>query len=177
MEIIKVIPSENKLWEQVWRLYIDSFPEWERRRISSHSRASEDNNFHTYIAIENGNLLGLLFYWEYKSTIYVEHLAVNPLMRGKNIGSQILKDLIEENPNYTFILEIDPPIDDISIRRKIFYERIGFRANDFDYFHPSYSKNGKPHELKIMSYPNNLSDEQFEKFKEYMANRVMKYID
>ena len=86
MEIMKIIPSGNKLWEQVWRLYVDSFPEWERRRISSHSRASEDDDFHTYISIENGNLQGLVFYWEHDSVIYVEHLAVNPLMRGKGIG-------------------------------------------------------------------------------------------
>lgn len=177
MEIMKIIPSGNKLWEQVWRLYVDSFPEWERRRISSHSRASEDDDFHTYISIENGNLQGLVFYWEHDSVIYVEHLAVNPLMRGKGIGSQIIKGLMEENPESTFILEIDPPLDDISKRRSTFYERLGFIANDFDYIHPSYTKNGKPHELRIMSYPKALSNEEFERFKEYLATRVMKYID
>lgn len=177
MELMRIMPSENKLWEQVWRLYVDSFPEWERRRISSHSRASEDNDFHTFISVDNGNLQGLIFYWEYDSAIYVEHLAVNPLMRGKSIGSQILKELIEENPGCTVILEIDPPVDDISKRRLSFYERIGFVANDFDYVHPSYSSNRKPHELTILSYPNALSVEEFERFKDNMANRVMKYID
>lgn len=177
MEIITITPSENKLWEQVWRLYVDSFPEWERRRISSHGRASDDDDFHTYIAIENGNLQGLIFYWEYDSTIYVEHLAVNPLLRGKSIGSHIIAGLIEENPDFTIILEIDPPVDDISKRRLKFYERLGFVENDVDYVHPSYTKNGKPHELRILSYPELLSSDELEKFRDYMANRVMKYID
>lgn len=174
---MKITPSENKLWEQVWRLYVDSFPEWDRRRISSHDRATEDDDFHTYISIDNGHLQGLIFYWEYDSTIYIEHLAINPLMQGRSIGSQIVRDLIEENPDCTVILEIEPPADDLSVRRLGFYERLGFAANGFDYTHPSYSKNGKAHEMKIMSYPKPLSQEEFDRFKEFLATRVMKYID
>ena len=35
----------------------------------------------------------------------------------------------------TIILEIDPPSDDISIHRKSFYERCGFKENAFSHVH------------------------------------------
>ena len=177
MEIIKIVPSESKLWDQVWRLYNESFPEYERRRISSHSRASEDATFHTYIAVDNGNLLGLLFYWNYDKKIYIEHLAVNPTMRGKSIGSNIMKEFIAENKGATIILEIDPPVDDISKRRLSFYEKLGFRDTKQTYRHPSYSKNGQPHLLRILSYPKSISEHEFEEFQKFMFEKVMKYID
>lgn len=178
MEFIKISPSESKLWEQVWRLYTDSFPEWERRRISSHDRASEDDDFHTYIALDNGNFIGLVFYWKYASYIFIEHLAVAPQLRGKNIGSKIITALIEEHPQHTILLEIDPPADDISKRRLRFYERLGFVINDFEHIHPSFSRNnGKEHELRIMSYPDRLTQEEFDRFRDYMYDRIMKYID
>lgn len=177
MELLKITPTESKLWEQVWRLYTESFPEWERRRISSHSRATEDVGFHTYIALENGNLLGLLFYWEYDKTIYLEHIAVNPAMRGKSIGSNIIRELIDKYPGYSLLLEVDPPIDEISQRRVKFYERLGFVMNDYPYMHPSYSTNGKAHELRIMSFPTAISNDKFEEFRNYIKTKVIKYID
>lgn len=177
MELLKIAPAESKLWDQVWRLYIDSFPDFERRRISSHSRACEDNQFHTCIAVENGNLLALFFFWKFDDYIYIEHLAVLPSLRGKNIGSTILTDFFSQNPGKKIILEIDPPVDEISIRRQAFYENLGFYANDFSFTHPSYAKNGHEHELKILSYPGAISEEEFEKFKEFMRDKVLAYID
>lgn len=175
--MIGIIPSESKLWEQAWRLYTESFPEHERRRISSHVLAVDDPHFDTKVAVENGNLLGLLFYWKYGKKIYIEHIAVNPLMRGKNIGSTILRDFIAQNPDSTVILEIDPPADDISQRRLAFYERLGFRRSDYAYTHPSYQKKGLHHQLVILSYPELIDNDEFAEFQEFMQTHVLKYID
>ena len=49
--------------------------------------------------------------------------------------------------------EIDPPSDDISIHRKSFYERCGFKENAFSHVHPPYHKGNTGHELVIMSSP------------------------
>lgn len=177
MEIIKVVPSNSNLWDQVWRVYVESFPEHERRRISGHTRACENESFHTYIAVDNGNLQAIIFYWTYGNTIYIEHFAVNPLMRGKNIGTKLLSDFIVQNKGMNIILEIEPPVDEITKRRLNFYDRIGFLYNEYHYVHPSYTKKGTPHELKIMSYPNKVTPEELDKFKEFMSSTVMQYID
>jgi hypothetical protein len=38
------------------------------------------------------------------------------------------------------ILEIDPPVDSFSIRRKDFYLRLGFHENNYQHYHPAYRK-------------------------------------
>lgn len=177
MELLRVSPAGSKLWDQVWRLYTDSFPEYERRRISSHARACEDGQFNTCIAVDNGNLLALLFYWKYDEYVYIEHIAVLPALRGRNIGSSLLAEFITQNKDKKIILEIDPPVDDISKRRLAFYERIGFRNDEYSYIHPSYTKNGQKHELHILTYPESITEEEFGKFKQFMEERVLKYID
>lgn len=178
MELLRVSPAGSKLWEQVWRLYTDSFPVYERRRISSHSRACEDGQFNTCIAIDNGNLLALLFYWKYDNYIYIEHIAVLPELRGKNIGSELLTEFIRLNQGKKLILEIDPPIDDISKRRLSFYEKVGFLDTGYSYIHPSFTKSGgQEHELHILSYPEVITEEEFGQFKQYMKDRVLTYID
>lgn len=177
MEIQDIAPSNNNIWQQVWRIYIDSFPEHERRRISSHSAACDNEQFHTQIAVENGNLMAILFFWKYDGVIYVEHLAVNPAMRNRNVGTTVLSEFIEANAGSSIILEIDPPIDEISQRRLKFYQRIGFIENTYQYTHPSYNRNGLEHELVIMSYPKALQHETFDRFNQYMKDVVLTYID
>lgn len=177
MDIITISPSASRLWEEVWRLYTVSFPEYERRRISSHTLACEDPSFHTYIAIENGSLLGLLFYWEYDNKYYIEHIAVSPALRGKSIGSSLMKMFVGQAVGKTVLLEIDPPEDEVSIRRLAFYERLGFCNTGFEYTHPSYSKNGQSHRLSILSYPEAISAQEFDNFKDFMFGRVVKYSD
>ena len=178
MEMITIIPSESKLWEQAWRLYTESFPEHERRRISSHALAVDNPRFHTKIAIENGNLLAILFYWTLgENKVYIEHIAVNPLMRGQNIGSTILRNFMEQNTDATIILEIDPPVDEVSERRLSFYMRSGFHNTGYVYDHPSYQKKGKNHDLLVLSYPQSISEEEFGRFVEFMRTEILRYID
>lgn len=176
--MINIIPSDSKLWEQAWRLYTESFPEHERRRISSHALAVEDPRFHTKVAIENGNLLAILFYWTFgEDKIYIEHIAVNPLMRGRSIGSTIMQNLAAQNPGCTLVLEIDPPVDEVSNRRLAFYEKLGFANTGFVFNHPSYQKKGRQHDLVILSHPVAITEEGYNDFVEFMLGNVLKYID
>lgn len=73
----------------------------------------------------------------------------------------------------TVILEIDPPIDEISIRRKSFYTRVGYKENKFNHIHPPYSKLNKGHSLSVMSYPNLLTEIEYDNFNSYLKDRVM----
>ncbi len=180
MELINIIPSESKLWEQAWRLYTESFPEHERRRISSHARAVEDPDFHTRVAIDNGNLLAILFYWTMgDGQIYIEHIAVNPQMRGRSIGSTLLRNFTAQNPDAMVIVEIDPPTgDEVAQRRIAFYEKAGFHSTGLTFNHPSYRKNGGLcHNLSVLSYPAPISGEEYAEFVDFVRNKVLRYID
>lgn len=74
----------------------------------------------------------------------------------------------------TVILEIDPPNDDVSVRRKAFYERAGYRANPFEHIHPPYHSEYKGHRLVVMTCPTAISENEYKNFNSYLENVVMK---
>lgn len=179
MKLEKVDSSHPK-WSEIWRVYEQSFPTKERRSARAHACAQTDSDFTTVAAFDSdGNFAALLFYWEYDNTVYVEHLAVNPVMRGRNVGSRLMSDFLASVAPRTVVLEIEPPEDEMSRRRKKFYQRLGMVACDFDYVHPSFAsgENARPHPLVLMSYPEALTSEQYDRFVEYMRKRVLRYID
>ncbi len=85
----------------------------------------------------------------------------------------ILKEFCENNE--TIVLEIDPPVDDISIKRLGFYSNLGFKLQEFEHIHPPYRKEYKGHKLKIMTFNRNLSEDEYNKFNVFLKERIMKY--
>lgn len=71
------------------------------------------------------------------------------------------------------ILEIDPPRDEVSRRRKGFYERSGFAANPFAHLHPPYRRGAAGHDLVIMSSPAALTEEEYGRFAAFLKGHVM----
>src|SRR5690554_3594726 len=121
MEFLSIEAGDKERWEKVWELYEDSFPIAERRKVDDHLRACNDERFFPLSAWEGQQLIGLMFFWEWDSYRYLEHLAVNPELRGQGHGSQLLKYL--RDSEHTIILEIDPLSNELSVRRLQFYER------------------------------------------------------
>ena len=72
------------------------------------------------------------------------------------------------------MLEIDPPIDEISLRRKGFYERCGFAANPFPHVHPPYHPGNHGHALVVMSAPAPLTQKDYDAFNRYLQDEIMK---
>lgn len=95
-------------------------------------------------------------------------------MRNKQYGQKTLSLLAKQGK--TLILEIDPPKDDISKRRKGGYERCGFTENFFPHIHPPYHKEDEGHSLVIMTCPEQVSKDVFDTFSHYLKNRVMKNV-
>lgn len=104
-------------------------------------------------------------------SIYEQRL---PEMRGRGCGAQALSLLGERKK--TVILEIDPPNDEVSVRRKAFYERAGYRANPFEHIHPPYHSEYKGHRLVVMTCPTTISENEYKNFNSYLENVVMKKI-
>lgn len=104
---------------------------------------------------------------------YVEHFAVNPALRGRSIGSGILSSFCARHP--LSVLEIDPLADEVSVRRKGFYERLGFCLNPYEHRHPPYRVGNAPHPLLVMSWPRVLKQTEYSEFTEFLSHRVMRY--
>lgn len=175
MELLRIKPSDESRWKQVWRLYEESFPVAERRKMEDHLRACEDPQFFPLSAWEGGELIGILFYWEWDSYRYLEYLAVNPELRGHGYGSQLLRYL--RDTEHTIILEIDPLSNELSVRRLQFYERAGFTLTPYRFVHLPYRKEAQPVELLILSYPKMITKAQHADFLAFVEEKVILYCE
>lgn len=175
MEFRRLSAADNDLYEKAIALYKISFPHHEQRESGSQIAIMGNKEYHFNIIYDENIWVGIILCWETQDFIYVEHFCILPSMRNKCYGQKTLQLL--NTSEKTVILEIDPPIDDISIKRKSFYERTGYHVNSFVHIHPPYDKEYNGHNLVVMSYPNCLSEKEYTIFNDYLKNVVMKNMD
>ncbi|MDR1743591.1 MAG: GNAT family N-acetyltransferase [Dysgonamonadaceae bacterium] len=175
MEFLQIDPTDSLRWDKVWNLYQNSFPVAEQRKPEDHRRALADPAFHPVSAWEGGELIGLIFYWEWDSYRYLEHLAVSAELRGQGYGSEILRFL--KDSSHSIILEIDPLVNELSVRRLQFYERAGFTLTPFRFVHLPYRLDFPPIELLILSFPKRITPQQYDDFLSFVRKRVILYCE
>lgn len=173
MELERLKTTLHPLYEEAMALYAASFPLHEQRTADDQRRALEHLDYHFVLALEQSQMVGLVLYWEQPQYLYIEHLCTVPAVRGQGLGAEILRQLTPLEK--TLILEIDPPEDEISIRRLGFYQRAGFQTNPFPYRHPAYRRDCKPHRLVVLSHPAPLTADDFSAFQRYLNAVVMVY--
>lgn len=167
-------PGERD-WDRAQAVYRESFPFRERRNAADHLAALGDPLFHACVIRSGEEFAGILYYWDTPRFAYVEHLAVDPALRGQNVGSRALKAFCRSMSRV--ILEIDPPEDEISIRRLHFYQRLGFIENNCPYLHPSFSRPFDAHRLVLMSYPDPITPAVCGELERFVAERALRYSD
>lgn len=173
MNFIRITHTNEENFYKAWNLYETSFPIYERRTFDTHIKALDDENFHCTYITENNTFIGILFFWKLEEFIYIEHFAIDENLRDKGYGSKILKEfcLIEKN----LILEIDPPIDNISIKRYYFYKNCGFKLYDFEHVQLPYRKGYEGYKLTILANGIDLNQELYSKFYHLMFKNLLPY--
>lgn len=155
-------PLSDELFSELYKILEYSFPYDERRDFEHQLEKLKSPEFRTMTLSENGKVLGFLNFWELAGFVYLEHFAVDKSLRGKGLGSELIRQLCGICTGKTIVLEAEPPeLNEFSSRRIEFYKRLGFCTNPFIYFQPSYHKDGKPVELVIMSQAKPLSEGDF----------------
>lgn len=163
--IIREYDKTAHLPEKYIDLYIQAFPETERRNWKSNNDAEswlkKHDTCHSLLLFDGDMFIGFLNFWilvfndgqKEKKIIYGEHLVIDPLRRGGGAGSFLMKHILNSYP-CGLLLEIEPPVDDITCRRKALYERLGLVFHsDIQYLQPAYFPGNSPIELCIMSSP------------------------
>ncbi len=172
MRTERITTSSHPLFEDAMTLYRDSFPFHEQREEASQRSIMAHPEYHFLAVYDDADaFVGLILCWEAEQFVYVEHFCIDSAMRNRGLGSRALRLLLERGK--PVILEIDPPVDDISRRRKGFYERCGFAANPYPHIHPPYHKNHAGHSLTVMSTPTPINKETYRDFSAYLKNTVM----
>ena len=155
-------PLSDELFSELFKILEYSFPENERRDFDDQLAKSKCPEFRTMTLSEDGKLLGFLNFWELSDFVYLEHFAVDKNLRGKGLGSELIRQLCAICTGKTIVLEAEPPeLNEFSARRIEFYRRLGFHTNPFTYKQPPYRKGDEPVELVIMSRPTPLSESDF----------------
>lgn len=174
MEKIHIDRFEHPLYPAFEKLYAHSFPIFEQRTPEQQAQAFASANYHLTGYVENQSFMGFIAYWEFPDYLYIEHFAINGHERGKGYGSQILNSFVTDKPK-TVLLEIDPPIDEISTARLRFYQKCGFYQNPYSHIHPPYRKEYKGHSLRVLTTGTPLSAERYEQFKNDLTQQVMNF--
>lgn len=168
----KIKSTKDRWYKAFSDIYKTSFPSFEQRNSQQQLAAFKNENYHLWAIIENERLLSFISFWNFEDYIYIEHLAVNPELRGKNIGSKTL-DIFANETGKNILLEIDPPIDEVSQNRLRFYSRLGYKTNNWKHFHPPYNPIYPPHELVVLSLHKSLGENLYEQFYSDLVNIVM----
>lgn len=172
MRFERLTHRDAPMYETALALYGVSFPRHEQRKRPSQDAILANEEYRFTLVYDEEQFVGDILFWETENFIYVEHFCICEGLRGRKYGQRAL-ELLAKRGN-TVILEIDPPVDEISIRRKGFYERCGFTANPYPHVHPPYHADCHGHELVIMSSPGPITQREYGAFKDHLDSVVMK---
>lgn len=168
MKQIKKLGQED--FEQVFQIMKRSFPADERREKDRQKALFHNPAYNLYGYEEEGELLAFLSLYRFEGVQFVEHFAVTEACRNKGIGKWMLQEILDQES--CTVLEVELPESDLTKRRIGFYQRNGLKLNDFDYIQPPMRENGTAIPLKIMSYPEKLNVEQYEKIRDLLYRKV-----
>lgn len=129
-------PDKNSL-KKIKRLYREAFPRIERKPfffIKNQIKKGEAELFS--IETDKGKFAGLAFIVRYGDLAMLDYFAIHPSVRGKGIGSEVIRLLMERYSESRFILEIesvDEPCENLAARKKrrAFYLRNGMKPAGF----------------------------------------------
>ncbi len=156
MEIIyRMLSHTEPAMFQVQHLYESAFPADERRDFGDLVSLLADSNvpFSAIGAFDGDTLLAFLTYWQLDCSVtYGEHFAVIPQMRGQGIGRSMLTYFLD-NVAADMVLEVEPPVEPIAVKRVKFYERFNFKLHDdIAYMQPPYGPGKNGLEMKLMTH-------------------------
>lgn len=172
MRTERLTDAAHPLYEEALALYRASFPAHEQREAASQAAILRDPAYHFELLWEDDCFAGLLLYWDGPDMAYVEHFCIQPALRGQGCGARALTLLAARVPR--IVLEIDPPVDAISVRRQGFYTRCGFCSNPYPHVHPPYHAHTAGHKLVVLSAPAALPQADYQRFARFLTDHVMR---
>lgn len=127
-------------WLAIRDLYEESFPIEERRPWELITSPEDEAFSLNALYSEDGGLVGFYTYWRLEHSLYYEHLAISPELRGSGLGQAVV-ELWSRETKLPLILEVElAETSDMATRRINFYRRNGLHLLPYDYIQPAYSR-------------------------------------
>ena len=170
--MISFIDVNEKTFNTVFDKMTAAFPYEERRDYFDQKDCLKNKNFRFFEIYDGETAVGFTALWIFPEFVFIEHIAIDEEKRGGGYGSKTI-EAIKEKYHKPIILEAEAPVSDMQKKRISFYKRLGFKVNAFDYTQPSYH-GGEGVPLLILSYPNTLSNDEFDSFLKETRREVYK---
>lgn len=173
MEFIRIKSSENRYVAELFELYSVAFPE-NQRHSEIEFKALLDNEvlFHCNAVLMNSELVGFFNYWDFEKFIFVEHIAIEPPLRGHKLGEKIIT-MARKSVSVPIVLEVEKAEQsEWSARRIEFYHRIGFHLVPADYVQPPYRAGDEYIPLHLMSDDLDFAEQNFVEIKNIIHQKV-----
>lgn len=159
-------------FDEVFSIMKNSFPQEEMRNYAGQKALLDRDDYFIKTYVHENKVAGFCAYYKFDDFVYIEHLACNPEVRGLGIGTKLVQEVIGEDENRVVILEVEPPVDEVTKRRVRFYEKLGFVLNPHYHFQPSLNDGMDGLELKIMSSNMSLSEHKQKEFRKVLNLKV-----
>lgn len=175
MIALQDIKTEHKSYHFVEELLHTAFPQNERQD-DDRQRWNTDNEeqFHCLLAMDGENPVGLLTYWDFNTFIYIEHLAIDRILRNKGYGNEVLHTFFKTHAPKPIVLEVEHPTDETSNRRIGFYERNGLTLWKCDYRQPPYRSSDEWFPMYLMTTPTLSFEEDYTHIRATIYHEVYK---
>ncbi|MEG1622261.1 MAG: GNAT family N-acetyltransferase [Alistipes sp.] len=166
MKLQQITRSDDPLLDRILPLYESSFPQQERRPIEQLKLLldTEERMVCNAVICEE-KFCGLFIYWQFEQFYYLEYLAIYPELRNQKIGQQVL-DYVARELTGLRLMEVEPPVDEITKRRIGYYQRNGYEVLNQDYIQPSYWDDCPAGNLWLMG------NRHTERLQEYLAQII-----
>lgn len=139
-------------FEGVYAILEESFPPDERRTKREQRTLLDDPRYGILGLCEAGEICAFLASWTLGAVVFIEHFAAKAEMRGRGLGSMLLREFVKRYSEQRICLEVEPLTDELTASRIRFYERSGFCLNPYPYVQPVMTKGRNAIPLCVMTY-------------------------
>ncbi len=165
-------------FEKVYPILEEAFPVTELRVKEKQYALLDDALYRLYaVCDQEGSISGVLAVWELADDfLYIEHFAILPEKRNGGFGGRVL-EYLAEHTGKQIVLEVELPENALTKRRIAFYERHGFYFNAYTYLQPPMREGQGMLPLRLMTRPNPIDADTYERYKMLIHRNVYRYTD
>lgn len=146
-----VRPSTQKEIKAAEALYEGAFPPSERRPYELILNPSADDDGRIYMILKDSRMVGILNFRHFDGYLYLEHYAILPSERNRQLGTSFLQAL-KQFAVKPIIIEVEPEGSNAMADRRIaFYRRNGFEILPCKYRQPPVSPDEDWVDLLLMA--------------------------
>ena len=173
MDYIRILSSADKYADELTELYLGAFSENQRHTKEDFRHLLDTNKqFNCNAVLMNNQLIGFFHFWDFDDFLFLEHIAIEPPLRGHKLGEKVIK-LVRSLAAKPLVIEVEQAENSVFGARRIeFYRRLGFEIVPFEYLQPPYRVGEDYIPLEMMSDDLEFASENFEKIKAKIYRQV-----